>query len=113
MRFEATSAPDALIFNGMPEHVVNPWTIIVDSVEETITVKKRNWHLVGKDEQTLSFRFIRSIKIDQHMFGADIHIKIMGGTISAFGLRKSDTKRVKEILLEYNSSKRGKGIIFA
>ena len=113
MRFEATSSIDSLVLNGMPEHVVNPWTIIVDSEAETITVKKRNWHLVGKDEQTLSFRFIRSIKIDQHMFGADIHIKIMGGIISAFCLKKVDAKQVKNILLDYNSTKKGKGIIFS
>ena len=113
MRFEATSSVNSLVLNGMPEHVVNPWTIIVDSEEETITVKKRNWHLVGKDEQTLSFRFIRSITIDQHMVGADIHIKIMGGTISVFCLKKSDTKRIKSILLGYNSTKKGKGIIFS
>lgn len=113
MRFEATSSPDALIFNGKPEHIVNPWTIIVDTDDEAITVKKRNWHLIGKDEQILAFRFIRNIKIDQHMFGADIHIKIIGGTISAYCIRKSDAKQIKEILMDYNLTKKGKGIIFS
>ena len=113
MIFEATSSPDALVFNGKAAHIVNPWTIIVDTDEETITVKKRNWHLIGKDEQVLAFRFIRNIKIDQHMFGADIHIKIVGGTISAYCLSKSDANTVEEILLDYNQTKKGKGIIFS
>ncbi len=113
MIFEAVSSPESLVFNGKPEHIVNPWVITVDTDSESITVRKRNWHLIGKDEETLSFRFIRKITIDQHLIGADIHIKIMGGTISALCLNKSDAKKIKQILMDYNLTKKGKGIIFS
>lgn len=70
--------------NGKPAHVLNPWHIIVDTDKETITIKKRNSYLFGVDEQVIAFRYIRSVTIDQHLFGADIHIKAMGGYVSAF-----------------------------
>ncbi len=113
MIFRTQSSIDALVFNGKPEHVVNPWEIIINTDEETIVVKKRNWHLIGKDEQLLAFRFIRNITIDQHMFGADIHIKIMGGKISAYSIPKKDAKTIREILNNYNQTKKGKSIIFS
>lgn len=112
MRFEAQSSANALIMNGKPAHVLNPWHIFVDTDEETITIRKRNAYLIGVDEQVIAFRYIRSVKIDQHLFGADIHIKAMGGHVSAFFIPKSDAKKIKKMLLEYNQIKRGKGIIF-
>ena len=44
---------------------------------------------------------------------ADIEIKAVGGTITAYCLSKSDCRRIKEILMDYNATKRGKGIIFS
>ena len=113
MRFEASSSSSALVANFKAAHVANPWSIIIDTDEETITVSKRNWFLVGKDSQILAFRFIRSINIDQHLIGADIHIKVVGGKASAYCLSKSDAREIKEILFEYNQTKKGRGIIFS
>lgn len=113
MKFEATSSDTALIANGKAFHVANPWKIIVDTDEETITVYKRNWFLVGKDTQIIAFRFIRSININQHLIGADIHIKVVGGKASVFCISKSDANKIKELLLEYNMNKKGRGIIFS
>ena len=81
MRFETSSAKDALIFNGKGAHVVNPWRIEVDTDAEIISVKKRNWHMIGTDDQTVAFKRIRSITIDEHFVGADIHIKVVGGGV--------------------------------
>jgi len=113
MKFETSSSSNALVMNGKGAHVVNPWHIIIDTDEETITVRKRNAILIGVDEQICAFRFIRSITIDQHLFGADIHIKVVGGLASAYCIPKSDAKEIKKILLEYNQTKKGKGIVFS
>jgi hypothetical protein len=113
MKFETSSSINALVMNGKGAHVVNPWHIIVDIGEETITVRKRNAILIGVDEQVCAFKFIRNITIDQHLFGADIHIKVVGGFVSAFCIPKSDAKKIKNMLLEYNQTKKGKGIIFS
>jgi hypothetical protein len=107
MKYETSSAKDALIFNGKGTHVVNPWNIIIDTDEETITIRKRNWHLIGSDEQTLAFKRVRSISIDEHFIGADIHIKVVGGTASVFCLSKRDARKIKEILLEFNANGTG------
>jgi len=103
----------SLIFNGKMFHLLNPWHIEVDSNQETITIRKRNPFLIGFDEQIVSFRYIRSIIIDEHLFGADIHVKVLGGKASAYCIPKRDAKIIKNILLEYNNIKRGRGIIFS
>ena len=113
MRFEAKSTEASLAANGKIIHAATPWHLIVDTDEETITVRKRNLSLIGVDEDVLAFRFIRRISIDQHLIGADIEIKAVGGTVTAYCLSKSDCKRIKQILMNYNSNKRGKGIIFS
>jgi len=113
MRFEATSTEAALAANGKIIHSATPWHLIVDTDEETITVRKRNLSLIGVDEDILSFRFIRRIRIDQHLIGADIEIRAVGGTVTAYCLSKSDCKRIKQILMRYNSERCGSGIIFS
>lgn len=113
MRYEATSTETALAANGRIINAATPWHIIVDTDEETITVRKRNLTMIGVDEEVLAFRFIRRIRIDEHLIGADIEIKAVGGTVTAYCLAKKDCKRIKQILMEYNATKRGKGIIFA
>ncbi len=106
MRFEATSTEAALAANGRIADAVTPWHLIVDTDAETVTVRKRNRYMIGVDEETLAFRFIRNIRIDQHLIGADIEIKAIGGTVTAYCLSKSDCKRIKQILMEYNDSKK-------
>ena len=73
----------------------------------------RDLTMIGVDEDVLAFRFIRRIRIDQHLIGADIEIKAVGGTVTAYCLSKSDCKRIKQILMDYNATRRGKGIIFS
>ena len=107
MRYETSSSKDALIFNGKGQHIVNPWHIIIDTDEQTITIRKRNWHLIGSDEQTLAFNRVRSISIDEHLVGADIHIKVVGGMASIFCLSKGDARKTREILLEFNANSTG------
>lgn len=113
MRFETASSFNALIMNGKWTHVVRPWRIIIDTDEETVTVRKRNADIFGVDEQIIAFRFIRNIYIDQHVFGADIHIKPISGKISACYIPKKAAKTIKKILIKYNQTKKGRSIIFS
>lgn len=113
MILRKSSLAASLIANGKAAHTLNPWSLIIDTNEETITVSKRNRFLIGTDSQILAFKFIRSITIDEHLIGADIHIKVVGGKASVFCFSKSDVEEIKEILLEYNETKKGRGIIFS
>ena len=54
MRYEATSTEAALAANGKIINAATPWHIIVDTDEETITVRKRNLTMIGVDEEVLS-----------------------------------------------------------
>ena len=81
--------------------------IVVDTDEQTITVRKRNWFLIGKHEHVIAFRFIRSIKIDDHLLGTDIHIKVIGGTSNACSIIYLNTMQEnQDILIEYNEQKK-------
>ena len=112
MRYTFKSTTSALLGNGRGADVLTPWTLIIDTDEETISVIKRNRIMIGVDEDTIAFRFIRRVKIDAHVFGADITIKAVGGCLTAYSLDKKDCKRIKEILMEYNSTRKKGGIIF-
>lgn len=93
----------SLLFTGYFAHFLNPWELIVDFYEETITVQKRNYFLIGKDKQTSAFKFIREIFIDEHLIGASINIKAIGTKISAKCISKKDAQLIKKKLIEYNS----------
>ena len=113
MRFGARSRELSLLFNGRIINAFTPWRIVVDTDAETITVRKRNFILIGVDEEVFSFRFIRRVTIDEHFIGADLEIKVVGGTARVYCLSKRDCKQIKQILLAYNSLKRGKGIVIS
>lgn len=113
MVYKFSSAKDALVMNGKGAHVVNPWHITINLAKETIEVKKRNSFLIGVDENVVNFKRVRSIKIDQHLIGADIHIKVVGGSLSVYCLSKSDAKKIKTILLEFNDAQKGSNFIIS
>ena len=113
MRYTFKSTWSAMVANGRAADAMTPWTVIIDTDEQTITLSKRNRILIGVDEDTIAFRFIRRVTIDQHVFGADITIKAVGGSITAYSMDKNDCKKIKEILMEYNNTRRKGGIVFA
>ncbi len=94
-----------LIVNGKFEHLLSPWSIEVNLIEETITITKRNLYYIGKDTDTIAFKFIRKIKINEHLFGSDIWIKAIGGSVSARFLPKKDLIEIRKRLIEYNQTK--------
>lgn len=113
MTYTYSSLEAALLANGHAADVLTPWTIIIDTDNQTITVRKRNKYLIGVDEDTLAFRFIRRVKIDEHLIGADITIQAVGGKLTAKCLDKTACKRIKEILMDYNEHSSTKHNIFS
>ena len=113
MRREFSSSEASLLANGFATDVLCPWHVIIDTDEQTITIRKRNKYLIGVDEDTLAFRFIRRVTIDQHLIGADITINAVGGSLKAFCLDKSDCKKIKQILMDYNQYSKTKHTIFS
>lgn len=83
MRYEFTSSAAAMAANGNLSEIT-PWRLIIDTDEQTITVSKRNKFLIGTDQETLAFRFIRRVEINEHLIGANITIQAVGGTHSTF-----------------------------
>lgn len=113
MRYTYSSSEVSLVANGHAADILTPWHITIDTDEQTISVRKRNKILIGVDEETLAFRFIRRVMIDEHLIGADITIQAVGGKLTAKCLDKSAYKRIKKILMDYNKSSKTKHNIFS
>ena len=109
---KAKSSISALFFNGQIAHIINPWILTVDYENETITVEKRNWYFIGINKNIIAFRFIRNIRVDEHLFGANISIKATGGWVMANYISKNDADIIKNSLFEYNKN-RNNHIIFS
>ena len=65
MKYKASSTVLSLIFNLKLEEILTPWIVILDTDLEIITVKKRNWYLIGVDIDTIPIRNIRNIFINE------------------------------------------------
>ncbi len=102
-----------MVFSGNIEHILNPWRIIVDLENESITVTKRNYFLIGIDKKTSFFKFVREVHIDEHLFGANLFIKGIGSNISVYCIPKFKANKIKELLFNYNLSRGKQTIIFS
>lgn len=89
--------------------IFTPWHIIVNKLNNTITVKKRNWFLIGYDEKTYLFHTVRNIEIDNHLFGSTIKIKVYAGKVVAYCIPKKDSEEIRNLYL-YNEHKNTKFI---
>ncbi len=78
---------------------LNPFTpniLLID--EEHIEFKRRNWHLISEDTETLHFKNITGITVDSHLFGTTITIKSTGNDpIQIRGFWKKEAKKIKDI----------------
>ena len=110
--FYSKSSLTSLLFNGRFSHILTPWCLEFNMEEMYIKISKRNWYLISVDTQVYAFRFIRNIKVDNHIFGADIELKIIGGVAKALSLPKKDASKIKNLVIQYNNSKRGKHLVF-
>lgn len=113
MIYKTKSSFLALLFNGEIRHIINPWVLILNFENETISVEKRNWYFIGKDRNVIAFRFIRNINIDEHLFGADIFIKAIGGNVSAKYFPKRHLKKSQDLMTQYNNRKGKHHVIFS
>jgi hypothetical protein len=87
--------------------LIRPWHIKVDTEKRIIEIQKRNWFLIGKDEQTFQFRTVRNVYINNHLFGADILIQVYAGKAKVNCISKKKAKDIKELLLSKDWSKPG------
>lgn len=82
---------------------LNPFTpnvILID--EEHIEFKRRNWHLISEDTETLHFKNITGITVDSHLFGTTITIKSTGNDpIQIRGFWKKEAKEIKDLCAKY------------
>lgn len=99
MKYKFSSSFLSLFFNFKIEHILFPWCLILNLNDNTITLKKRNWYLIGINSQTIPINKIREIYINEHLIGSDIFIKIYASSISALYLSKKDSHKIKEILI--------------
>lgn len=78
---------------------LNPFTpnvLIID--DEHIEFKRKNWHLISEDSETLHFRNITGVTVDSHMMGTTIIIKSTGNDpINVEGFWKKEAKQIKDL----------------
>ena len=72
MKYNFSSSFKAIIFNLKIEYLFTPWNLTIDFDEEILELKQRNWFLIGYKVNSVSLRFIRSININEHLYGANI-----------------------------------------
>lgn len=82
---------------------LNPFTpniVLID--EEHIEFKRRNWHLISEDTETLHFKNITGITVDSHLFGTTITIKSTGNDpIQVRGFWKKEAQEIKNLCAKY------------
>lgn len=93
------SSNSAILFNLKPLDMLYPWHLYIDVKKRRLIVKKRNWHFVGYDEEIFALKSVRNVKVDTHIFGADITIKFLVGEVQIFFLTKQDAKKIRDILI--------------
>lgn len=97
--FDTKSSTLSLIASGNFISILSPWRINVDLVQNRISIKKKNWYLIGEDEELFKTSSVRNIKIDELLFGANIYIKVIGSeTIKCFCIPKVDAKKIRNML---------------
>lgn len=78
---------------------LNPFTpnvLIID--DEQIEFRRKNWHLISEDTETLHFKNITGVTLDSHLMGTTIIIKSTGNDpINVEGFWKKEAKQIKDI----------------
>ena len=77
-------------------HPFTPNVLVI--TDEHIEFRRKNWHLVSEDTETLHFRNITGVTVDSHMMGTTITIKSTGNDpILVDGFWKKEAKQIKEL----------------
>lgn len=80
-------------------NLITRWHIIIDLNNKLITIKKRNWYLIGHQEDVYAFKSVRHVQVKNHLFGADIGIRMFSGNAIAYSISKSKASEIRKILL--------------
>jgi rfaE bifunctional protein nucleotidyltransferase chain/domain len=104
------SAPGRASMSAMPTEIfkASRWTkgnhlfpTHIEVTDRAVVRHKRSWF--SQDEMSVSIQKVASVHIKTGVFWSEILIESSGGTdpISSHGHRKSDAKRIKELIEEY------------
>lgn len=81
-------------------HPFTPNVLIID--EEKIEFRRKNWHLISEDTETLHFKNITGVTVDSHLFGSSITIKSTGNDpINVHGFWKKEANEIKALCAKY------------
>ncbi len=99
-QFTAKSTFMGLLTRGLFWSIFTPWKIEIDLDRKRVNITKRNWYLVSKDTDAFQFSSVRHIKVDESLFGADLHIRMYAGEASVRGISKKAAKTIRDLLLD-------------
>lgn len=88
-----------LLLRGQVLNAFIPWTIEVDTDKNFITVRKRNWYLIGVDENRFKFSAVRHVELDQQFFGTDLFIRMYGNSLSIPCLKRRVATELRDLLM--------------
>ena len=91
---------------GLPIRAVDflfPYVVSLDAVSKQITVEKRNWFLIGVDAKSFNFGQVRNVFIDEHLLTSSVEIKVYAGSITAFWMRKGQSRKLRDALMSLRS----------
>ena len=91
---------------GSPIRAVDflfPYVVSLDAVSKQITVEKRNWFLIGVDAKSFNFGQVRNVFIDEHLLTSSVEIKVYAGSITAFWMRKGQSRKLRDALMSSRS----------
>ena len=99
-----------VFFGNSLADIWTPWRVVLNLEDNYIEVVKKNWHLIGDDSQIIPFKNIRKLDVNEHLFGADIKIKVYGGSIYAKCLTKESSRKIKDYVLNEMGNLKSKNI---
>lgn len=76
-----------------------PFSLELDSAKKTLTVRKRNWFVIGIDTKSFNFGQIRNVLVDEHLLTASLIIRVYAGKIECHWLSKADANKFKDALM--------------
>ena len=88
-----------LLLRGQIWDAIIPWSIEVDTDNSFITVRKRNWYLIGTDENKFRITSVRHIDIDQRLFGADMFIRLYGNSLTIPCLQRKAANELRDMIM--------------
>jgi hypothetical protein len=81
-------------------HPFTPNVLVID--EEHIEFRRKNWHMISEDTESLHFKNITGVTVDSHMFGTTITIKSTGNDpIHVHGFWKKEANEIKALCSKY------------